>query len=353
VVIGPRNYLFNAYQSMPISITVEGANIMTRNLLIFGQGSMACHPYLRQEFYAVAHHHESAFNQLLWKHVRYTLKNFSRMICSGLSLGYFISTSKHQLRREVQKLTALSHVFACLSDLSLILLGGALKRKERLSARLADALTHLYAAMATIHYFETQGKTQDDYLHVQWATQYAFHQAQQAMIHFCEQFPQKLIGYTLKFLAFPFGLTMKKPSDQLEHKLANLMVQNNAYRERLKELFYFNHQEPEAVDALEQVFQSLIEHEALYQKLADLKRFKGQELLKKLHEKVALHQLSQAEMDQFLSIEQARWNIEQVDEFRFEDFKQGKFESVVDQYSNPFMNISSEKKTKKTSRADS
>lgn len=335
VVIGPRNYLFNAYQGAPISITVEGANIMSRNLLIFGQGSMACHPFLHKEFAAVSQNDEAAFTPLLWQHARYTLSNFARMICSAFTGGWFISTRKHALKREIQKLTRLSHAFAFLADAALIFLGGQLKRKERLSARLADIMMHLYGAMAVIHYFEEQGQTEDDALHATWATQYAFHEAQEAMIEFCRHFPIVPLNYLFRFLSCPFGQTMKKPNDKLEQKLAQNMCTNNAYRNRIKDNMYLSNQADEPIDRVEMAFQMVLKDEGLYKKIPELKRFKFHELKVQLAKKVSEGKLTQAEMDTLVAIERARWDAEQVDEFAFDSFTTKSLNSVTNQIPNP------------------
>lgn len=328
VVIGPRNYLFGYYQAIPISVTVEGANIMSRNLLIFGQGSLACHPYLRNEFYAIAQNDAAAFSKLFWQHLRYLLSNFSKMVCSAFTGGFFTHAPKHPLRRECQKLTRLSHAYAFLADFSLILLGGKLKRKERLSARLADGLMYLYAAMATLQYFDQQGKTQDDAIHAKWATQYAFHHAQSAMIAFCRELPLRPLNFVFKWLAFPLGQTMQLPSDHLSHQLAKLMCTNNAYRNRIKPLIF---QTEGAIEPMERAFQLLIEHGNLYKKIPDLKRFKYNALKIKLEEKVEQGILSPEERDLIMSMEKARWDAEQVDEFTNDALKHRPFVSKMDE----------------------
>lgn len=335
VVIGPRNYLFSPYQSLPISITVEGANIMSRNLLIFGQGSMACHPYLRKEFYAIASKNEDAFQALFWQHAHYTLSNLAKTICSSFTAGIFIKAEKHALKREIQKLTRLSHAFAFLADAALILLGGSLKRKERLSARLADAMMYLYSAMAVIHYFENHGQEKDDILHAKWATSFALYNAQAAMLDFCDNFSIKSLGFILRFLVSPFGQTMKKPSDNLESKLAKSMCSNNSYRQRLLRNFFLAHKSDEPIDRVENAYQLVIKHEALYKKIADLKHFKFSKLKHKLSEKLKNGTLSQEEVDAIITVERARWDAEQVDEFTFQSCVDGSLNSVTNDLVNP------------------
>jgi hypothetical protein len=239
VVMGPRNYLMNYYQGIPISVTVEGANIMTRNLLIFGQGSMACHPFIRDEFYAISRDDKKAFDILIWKHIYYNLRNYAKTVCAAWTGGYFIPTPRQSLKREYQKLTRLSYAFSWIADLSLMVLGGDLKRKERLSARLGDAMSYLYLAMAVLRFCEERDSNPDEQVHAQWALKYCFYHAQQAMIKLSYNFPSRLLGLKIRLAAFPFGSTMKYPSDQLDHQLAKLMTTNNHYRNSLLESLFF------------------------------------------------------------------------------------------------------------------
>ncbi|MCX7115089.1 MAG: acyl-CoA dehydrogenase [Gammaproteobacteria bacterium] len=336
VVAGPRNYLFNAYQSIPISITVEGANILSRNLLIFGQGSMACHPFLRDEFYAISRDDHARFNTLFWQHIRYTLSLLAKSICSAWTGGWLIVTPKHPLKRARQQLTRLSYSFAFLSDIALLSLGGQLKRKERLSARLADALCYLYASMAVIHYVNEQEQSADDLLHAKWATQFAHHQAQKAMIDFCHNFPIRPLRWLFQIVAFPMGRSMKAPNDDLENKLSKRMCANNSYRERLKKALFFSTKHQEATENMESTFQMLSQYGDLYHKIPELKRFKYGALKEKLAEKVKQGDLSPKDMDQLVMMERARWDSEQVDEFSPDAFTPHQpLNSITAQYKNP------------------
>ena len=335
VVTGPRNYIANYYQSIPVSITVEGANIMSRNLLIFGQGSMACHPFVRDEFYAVARDDKMAFRQLIWQHIHYFMRNFARTVCSAWTGGIFISTPDSSLKGEYKRLTRLSHAFAWLSDLSLIYLGGDLKRKERLSARLADGMSFLYMAMAALHVCQQNEENADDKLHAKWATTYCFYQAQKSMIAFCRNFPSKPLGFLMRLFAFPLGQTMRYPSDKLDHHLARLMMKNNRYRDRMMKLLYLTGDAKQPIDKMEHALQLIIKNDELYKKIADLKRYKFANLKEKLIEKVSKGELSQQEMDEIVNVEKACWDAIQVDEFTFDSMKKKTFSSVIDNYPNP------------------
>lgn len=336
VVVGPRNYLSNHYQGIPISITVEGANIMSRNLLIFGQGSMACHPFIRDEFYAVAKQDKTAFGQLIWQHIGYFMKNFAKTVCSAWTGGLLISTPNSPLRRDYQRLERLSYAFAWLADLSLIYLGGDLKRKERLSARLADGMSYLYMAMAALHHCKQTEDQADQQLHAKWAVSYCFYHAQQSMIAFCKNFPARRLGLLVRCLAFPWGQSMHYPSDKLDHQLAQLMTQNNHYRTAITKSIYLSGDANQPVDRMDNALQLIIKHVDLYKKISDLKRFTFGNLKEKLAEKVAARELSQHEMDELVMVEKARWDAIQVDEFTFESMKKKTFSSVVDEQKTPF-----------------
>lgn len=335
VVAGPRNYLSDYYTGVPISITVEGANIMSRNLLIFGQGSMACHPYVRDEFYAVAREDKLAFKELLWNHIQYFLRNFARTVCSALTAGYFIKAPANSLKRQYQRLARLSHAFAWLADLSLIVLGGDLKRKERISARLADGLSYLYMAMATLRCYQNNAENLDEKLHARWATAYCFYQAQKSLISMCRNFPSRPLGFLMRLIAFPLGQTMLYPKDRWDHQLAQSMMTNNPYRNSLKKSIYLDETNNHAVTGMEEALQLIIKSASLYPKISDLKRYSFDGLKSKLAEKVARNELTQEEMDTLVAVEHARWDAVQVDEFTFDSMKNQTFRSVADTYKNP------------------
>lgn len=337
VVVGPRNYLTNFYQGIPISITVEGANIMSRNLLIFGQGSMACHPYIRDEFYAVANQDKASFRTIIWKHIQYFMQNFAKTVCTVWTGGLLISVPNNPMKREYQHLARLSYAYAWLADLSLIYLGGSLKRKERISARLADGLSYLYMAMAALRNAQRNDDNPDAQLHAQWAVTYCFYHAQKSMIALCHNFPSKILGFLVRMIAFPFGQTMRYPTDKLDHKLARLMTENNHYRDYLKSIIYLSGDSKEPVDKMENAFQLLIKNDALAKKVGDLKRVKFGQLSSKLQEKVEKKELTQQEMDDLLAVEAARWDAILVDEFTFDSMKNSTFASVIEKIKSPFM----------------
>lgn len=336
IVVGPRNYLFNYYQGIPVSITVEGANIMSRNLLIFGQGSMACHPFIRDEFTAITDGDKTTFRPLIWQHIHYFARNKAKAICAAWTGGILIDAPKNKLKRDYQRLSRLSYAFAWLADLSLITLGGDLKRKERLSARLADGMSYLYMAMAALSYFQQHEEHNDELVHAKWAVSYCFYHAQKSMIAFCDNFPSRMLGFLVRSVVFPLGQTMRYPSDKLDHQLAQLMTQNNHYRDDLAKSIYLSGDSQQPIDKMENVLQLIIDNRDIYKKVSDLKRFKSIYLTEKLAEKVAQGILTQAEMDTLVVIEKARWDAIQVDEFTKESMKNKSFTSVINDVKTPF-----------------
>jgi hypothetical protein len=241
------------------------------------------------------------------------------------------------MRRDYQRLSRLSHAFAWLADLSLITLGGDLKRKERLSARLADGMSYLYLAMAALRYFEQNEQHPDQRVHATWAVSYCFYHAQHAMIAFCHNFPNRLLGGMMRILAFPFGQSMRYPSDKSAHQLSLLMTQNNHFRNQLTQAVYLSGDPSQPVDKMEYALQLMIENRELLKKTSDLKRFKSIYLVEKLKEKVAAGQLTQVEMDALVLVEKARWDAIQVDEFHMDAMKRKRYQSVTDDIKSPFL----------------
>lgn len=336
VVMGPRNYLMNYYQGIPISVTVEGANIMTRNLLIFGQGSMACHPFIRDEFYAISKGDKASFHDLVWRHLSYSLRAFAKAMSSAWTLGLFLPAPRKKMKRHYQHLMRLSAAFAWMADLSLLALGSNLKRKERLSARLGDALSHLYLAMGVLRAFEENGAEEEEGIHAQWALQYCFYQTEKALLELCDNFPSRYLGLKMRWIAFPFGSRYRYPSDKFSHELAGLMTTNNHYRNILKKLVYLSGVATEPVDRVESTFQMILAHEALLKKVRRERKLNSSNLREGLQQMVDAGHLTPEEMKTMIKIEQARWDSILVDEFDSESMKHKQYNSVIGKYPSPF-----------------
>ncbi|MBK8742371.1 MAG: acyl-CoA dehydrogenase [Betaproteobacteria bacterium] len=240
ICMGPNNFLAVAYMSLPIGVTVEGANILTRSLIIFGQGAIRCHPYVLREF-AAAREPDRAkavgdFDAALWGHIGFTLTNAARALVLGLTGSHFVATPDiiaPETRRYYQQLSRFSAAFAFLSDVSMLVLGGGLKRREKLSARLGDILSLLYLSSATLKRFEDEGRQAADAPLLHWAIWDAMFKAQNAFEGVLANYPSKVVAWLLRRVIFPLGRPYVVPSDRLGHEVASLLIEPSATRDRL------------------------------------------------------------------------------------------------------------------------
>ena len=196
LIMGPTNYLAHGYMSTPIAITVEGANILTRNLIIFGQGAIRCHPFIFREMQAARNPDSQQglkeFDSLIFRHIGYGISNFVRTLSLSLTGGAITRRPVGDVTgRYYQQLTRMSSSLALVSDISMMLLGGALKRKERLSARLGDVLSQLYLGSAVLKYYEDNGRPEEDLPYVHWNLQLAMLNAQVALQGFFDNLPHR------------------------------------------------------------------------------------------------------------------------------------------------------------------
>ncbi len=238
ICMGPNNYLANFYQSAPIAITVEGANILTRNMIIFGQGAIRCHPYALAELQAAnlsdPKQSLKAFDQTLFSHIGYSLSNISRSLLLSLSAGTLARTSGTALvKRYTQKISRVSANFALAADSIMLSLGAALKRKESLSARLGDVFSCLYLAAAALKQFKTIGCPEADRPLIHYACDLLLHRAEEQLYALIKNLPNRVIGWSLQCLIFPLGKAHPAPRDNLQQQVALLLLSPNVSRSRL------------------------------------------------------------------------------------------------------------------------
>ncbi|MBE9031131.1 acyl-CoA dehydrogenase [filamentous cyanobacterium LEGE 11480] len=258
---GPRNLLSNLYTAMPIPITVEGSNIITRTMMIFGQGVMRAHPYLYDEVMALQNHDAVAFDRLLWQHIRFILSNRLRMVRLGLTRGYGSKAPEHDAtRRYYQKLTWASSNFACLTDLVLLRFGGGLKRQEKITGRLADVVSWLYLGTATLRRFEAEGRNPDDLPFVHWALQYSLSQVQQAFEGTLANLPLPAMLRLPVLWIWRMNPIAQMPSDHLGGMIAKQLQTPGAMRDRLTANMHIPAEPEEALGRLENAFQ--LSHQA-------------------------------------------------------------------------------------------
>ena len=270
ICLGPSNFLGRAYQQIPVGITVEGANILTRSLILFGQGAIRCHPYVLKEMQA-AHNSDASqglkdFDKALFGHILYTMRHCFRALSKGLTGSHFVSVPDNvapETRRYYQQLTRFSTAFAFLADVAMLILGGELKRREKLSARLGDILSMMYLCSATLKRYESEGRQKEDAPLMHWAIWDAMYKAQMAFDGFLANFPNKFIGAVLRRIIFPLGHPYDVPSDKIGHQVAKLLITPSAARDRLTAETYVPMVETEAVGAIELALQATIDAEPI------------------------------------------------------------------------------------------
>ncbi len=237
IVTGPSNYLAHAYQALPISITVEGANILTRTLIIFGQGAIRAHPWLLKEMNAVTDPRPGArksFDKALFSHVGHIISCLVRSLVLGLTGGYATrSPIRGPTARYFRQMTRMCAAFSFTSDVVLVLLGGKFKFKEKLSGRLADALIHLYLGSAVLKRYEDDGRPDEDLPFVRWAMDDSLHTIQESLRGVLDNFPVPGIGRLVKWIIFPLGTPYTPPSDRLGKAVASLLLTESESRDRL------------------------------------------------------------------------------------------------------------------------
>jgi acyl-CoA dehydrogenase len=240
IILGPRNYAGRNWQSVPIAITVEGANIMTRSLMIFGQGAILCHPWVMKEMKAAQLEDPRArmeqFDDALFGHIGYAISNAVRAWWFGLT-GTRIGSAPggEYTRRCYRKLNRYSAALAVMADTSMLLLGGKLKFKESLSGRLGDVLSHLYIISAMLKRYEDQGRPVADHPLLAWAFHDAVHKIELALSGALRNFPIRPVGWLLWLVIFPWGRRAQAPSDRLGHRAASLLMTPCEARDRLAE----------------------------------------------------------------------------------------------------------------------
>lgn len=317
IQLGPRNFMALTYQSIPVAITVEGANILTRSLMIFGQGSMRCHPYLFEELQLLqSDNKESAlkkFNTLLFKHLAYTFNRAAKALAFGLTGGSKEGSSSADdfSKPYYAIINRMSADFALTADMALGILAGDLKRKEMLSGRLADIHAHLFIATAILNYYEHGQRTESDQKHAELALNKALYNAQEAFFGLYENFPVKIAATLVKLISFPFGRPVTKPSDELKQQVAQLLLKENSFRAELKKHVYYTTDETDVMGRMESTFQMLLTLQPLWDKFkkAESKdQFKGLTFEEHITDAVAVGFITANEAEQLLKYNAKRYD---------------------------------------------
>ena len=324
VQMGPRNFLALMYQTIPVSITVEGANILSRSLMIFGQGSMRCHPYLFEELQLLqAKDKDTAlttFNDMLFKHLGYTLNRTARAFAYGY-IGGSSDAPKNvdEFTRPYYKIiNRLSADFSVTADMCLGLLAGDIKRKEMLSGRLADIHANLFISTAIIKYYEHGKKTEAEQVHAKLALEKSLYNAQEAFYGLFENFPVGMATGLVQFICFPLGRPVKKPNDSLKRELGDIMMQENTFRRELKKHVFYTAAENDVTGRMESTFNMLLEIEPLWDKFKKVEskgQFKGLTFDERLADAVEIGFITEDEASKLATYNAKRYDSMLTDVF--------------------------------------
>jgi len=322
ICMGPNNYLARSYQQIPIAITVEGANILTRTLIIFGQGAMRCHPHLLNEVKAAAEEDEDKaldmFDDALFQHMGYSTVNALRSLLLGLSRSHLAKNPKMGKLNKYYRFTErYSAAYAFLADITLLILGGALKRKEKISGRFADVLTHMYLCTSTLKRFRDTGQPEEDLPLVEWACQYNIYHMQMALDGILRNFPNKYIGALLRCIVFPLGRRHRLPSDDLGKEVANLLTKPTAARDRLTDGIYTSVDVKDPIGRVEDAFLKTMQAAPIKRKLrkAGSRQPEQVEYTKWVSQLLGKGELNKEESDILKKAHKAAMDIIQVDSF--------------------------------------
>ncbi len=329
IILGPNNYLGRMWLSAPISITVEGANILSRNLMIFGQGAIRCHPFVLREMELVHEPDRDAavnkFDDLLMQHIGFAVSNTASTLLLGLSFGLMGRVPGTAVTQPYfRALNRIAAAFAMLADLSMMLLGGELKRRERLSARLGDVLSHLYLASAALKQFHDLGHPAEQEPLLRWALEDCLEKAESALQEVLANFPNRILGHLLHALVFPFGARHKGPSDALDAEVAALLgrPEGDPALERILDGMYRPQDPEQPLGALKHAFDALAASQGAAKKLA--KAMKGGTLRPlpgehPIYAALTAGALDPAEAEQLRMAELARRKVIDVDDFAKEE----------------------------------
>ncbi|MCB0389842.1 MAG: acyl-CoA dehydrogenase [Bdellovibrionales bacterium] len=328
ISMGPRNAIAEGYIAAPISITVEGANILTRTLMIFGQGALRAHPYAFKEVYALENNDLKAFDRAFWGHIGHISRNLFRAKVLSWTRGWIIFGHGDSVtRRYYQKLAWVSAYFAIMADIAMGILGGKLKFKEKLTGRYADVLSWMYTATAVLHRYESEGKRKEDAAFVHYSMQMAFHNIQKAFEGILANFEGPFIvrwlfrGPVLWFASLnKMGV---EPDDELTHEISKLIQEDSEQRQRLTQGIFIPKEKTEALGRYENAFKTIKQSEDIEKKMRKAVRSKilPKKRSKDLIELALEKGVITAEEHKIIKLsEELRWDTIQVDEFTEDEF---------------------------------
>lgn len=275
IIDGPHNYLGNLYRSVPIGITVEGANILTRNLIVFGQGAIRSHPYILKEMMALQEPDQEKaldeFDKVFWTHVGHALMTLLRAWFRNWTGGLIAPAPDAGMATKFyRQLSRHASSFALLTDFALLTMGGALKRKEMISARLGDILSELYLLSGVLKRWQDEGRQDADFPLLAWCMQDGMKTIQRRIQEVLANFPNRPVAWLLKFLIQPLGVTQHGPRDRLSQQVADILLEPSATRERLTGGLYLG-DDGGGIARLERAFKLVTSAAPIQKKMHDAK----------------------------------------------------------------------------------
>jgi acyl-CoA dehydrogenase len=323
IMLGPKNYLARGYEGVPIAITVEGANILTRNLIIFGQGAIRCHPFVRAEMDAARNPDRDAgliaFDRLLFKHLGYGLSNAARSLVMAVTLARFTDVpAAGPTRRYYQHVNRYSASFALITDAAMFTLGGELKRRELISARLGDILSYLYLVSMVLKHYQDQGEPPEDLPLVEWSCRTLLYKTQEQFHGLLRNFPSRWVAAVLRFFIFPRGRTYSSPSDELGQQIVELMINPTATRERLAAGIYKAVEPGNQLGLLQQAMEIAEQVKPLERRVFDARRageIKGDDYPSQIDEAEQKGILTPAEAEAVRAFDRRMLDVTGVDDF--------------------------------------
>lgn len=327
ISMGPRNLLAVPYIAAPIGITVEGANILTRTLIIFGQGALRAHPYAYREVKALEANDLKAFDRAFWSHIGHVVRNLTRAVVLSLTRGRLaIVPGSKGMRRYYQKLAWSSATFAIMADLAMASLGGALKAKQKLTGRYADILAWMYIATSILHRYHHDGERKEDLPVVEYSLQIAFANIQKAFDGIFANFEVPIFGPLFRGpLAWYSGLNKieNPPSDRLGQKLSKILLVPSELRDRLTHGIFLPKDSQDAMGRLELAFATISAAESIDRRVRKAVRTKQIPKLKGIEAVRAAQEKGVITAEEAKTLEKAealRWECIQVDSFTEEEF---------------------------------
>lgn len=322
ICLGPSNILGRPYQAIPIGITVEGANILTRTLIVFGQGAIRSHPYILKEMQAVAEPDRRKaldnFDKHFFAHIGFTISTVVRTFWSGLTFGRLLAVPSESCKSPMQKVSRLSSAFVLTADASILILGGSLKRKEKLSGRLADILSNLYLVSAMIKQYEDRGHPADERPVFDWACAESFRVIETSFKEFFRNFPNRFLALALRFISFPLGINPQGPKDTTGHKAASVLMSPSQVRDRLTDGIFVPTDPQEPLGRIEETLTKVIAVESIEQKIRQArreKRVKGRDESDIIASALDAGVISKEEAEDLFAANHARREVIRVDDF--------------------------------------